>query len=245
MNWNYFILGLMMVLRTSLLAQVIIGTNSNPQSSSILQLESGTQGFKLPQMTATERLNIASPAEGLIVFQNTSPSGVYVYTGSSWKVLNANDTSLISIYVENSGGQTINQITYAGLTSWDVPFVDNSSGAWNRTTGVFKAPRDMKVWVSGRITFGIHNQANAFEYGAGIWVNSNNYTPFTYAFSSGSTSSNYKSLNGINGIISLNSGDELQLWTRHSALNSFGNPTALTTHSNGTYLLIKELPNFK
>lgn len=231
---------------SDLMSQTIIGSSATPDASTILQLESTTKGLKLPQMTSTERTNITSPAEGLIVFQTTSPSGIYVYQGSAWKNLSADDTSLISIYAENGGGQTINFVTSTTVNNWDVAYVDNSSSAWNRSTGEFTAPRDMTIWASGRITFSTHSQVNFFEYAGGFAVNGTNYTPFTYAFSSGSSSTNYfKSINGIAGIIQLSKGDKLTLWARHNASNSSGSSTSLTTHVNGTYIVIKELPDYK
>ena len=228
-----------------LMSQTIIGSSATANASSILQLESTSKGLKLPQMTATERTNISSPAEGLIIFQTTSPSGIYIYQGSTWKNLNADDTGLISIYAENGGGQTLSYTTLTGISNWDVGLVDNSSGAWNRSTGEFTAPRDMTVWASARITFANHNQLNYFEYGGGFQKNGTGYTPYTYAFSSGSSSNNFKSINGIAAIIQLSKGDKLQLWSRHAALTAAGSQTSLTTHSNGTYILITELPDYK
>jgi hypothetical protein len=40
-----------------------------------------------PRQTQTQRNAIASPAEGLIVYQTDGVAGLYVYSGGSWKSL--------------------------------------------------------------------------------------------------------------------------------------------------------------
>ena len=61
-----------------------IGT-SNPDTSAILHLESGSKGFLLPRMKGSSRLGINNPASGLILYQSNSevtpPSspGIYYY----------------------------------------------------------------------------------------------------------------------------------------------------------------------
>lgn len=65
-------------------SQIGIGTTT-PDASSILDMESTTQGFRSPRMTSTQRLAIASPANGLMVFDTTVGS-FYHYDSltSSW-----------------------------------------------------------------------------------------------------------------------------------------------------------------
>ena len=64
-------------------SQVGIGT-TNPDSSSILELASTTQGLLTPRMTEVERNAIPSPATGLLIYQIDSTKGFYYYDGSSW-----------------------------------------------------------------------------------------------------------------------------------------------------------------
>lgn len=71
-----------------------IGTTS-PQSSSILDLSSTTQGFLVPRMTGEQRAAIASPANGLMVYQTNfsithGAIGLYMYAGS-WKRMARNE----------------------------------------------------------------------------------------------------------------------------------------------------------
>ncbi len=64
-----------------------IGTNT-PNPSALLDVESTTQGILLPRMTSTQRIAIASPATGLLVYQTDAPQGFYFYNGG-WIQLNA------------------------------------------------------------------------------------------------------------------------------------------------------------
>lgn len=59
-------------------------TGAPPHSSSILDVSGNTGGFLAPRMTLTERLNIPSPAEGLIVYQTNFEGGYYYFNGFSW-----------------------------------------------------------------------------------------------------------------------------------------------------------------
>ena len=58
------------------------GTSVN--SSAILQLTSTTRGFLPPTMTEAQRLAIASPATGLLVYQTNGDEGYYVYKSFGW-----------------------------------------------------------------------------------------------------------------------------------------------------------------
>jgi hypothetical protein len=56
-------------------------------ASAQLQVDSTVRGFLPPRQTQTQRNAIASPAEGLIVYQTDGVAGLYVYSGGSWKSL--------------------------------------------------------------------------------------------------------------------------------------------------------------
>ena len=66
----------------SIKAQIGIGTNT-PDAASILEVASKTKGFLLPRMTDVQRSAIASPSQGLVVY-NTTLSCVEFYRGTSW-----------------------------------------------------------------------------------------------------------------------------------------------------------------
>ncbi len=78
-----FIPTLFILLSLGLYAQVGIGT-TNPDNSSILDIESDDKGILIPRMTALERIGITTPAEGLMVYQTDDVKGFYFYDGTSW-----------------------------------------------------------------------------------------------------------------------------------------------------------------
>jgi hypothetical protein len=53
--------------------------------SARLAVNSTTQGFLPPRMTAAQRLAIASPETGLIVYQTDGVEGLWVKTSTSWR----------------------------------------------------------------------------------------------------------------------------------------------------------------
>jgi hypothetical protein len=66
--------------------QIGIGSSS-VSNSAVLQVQSTTQGVLLPSMSSTQRIAIASPEMGLLVFQNTAPVGFFYFDGSNWQQL--------------------------------------------------------------------------------------------------------------------------------------------------------------
>lgn len=70
-----------------------IGNNPTPDTSSLLDLQSITQGFLPPRMTATQASAISSPAEGLLLYvTNTNGTftskGWWGFSGATWEKLN-------------------------------------------------------------------------------------------------------------------------------------------------------------
>ena len=73
-------------------AQTGIGT-TNPHSSAKLQIESSNKGFLPPRVTltgATDATTIASPAEGLLVYNLGTvglQAGYYYWNGANWATI--------------------------------------------------------------------------------------------------------------------------------------------------------------
>jgi hypothetical protein len=59
-----------------------IGTN-NPHASSLLDVSSTNRGLLAPRMTTAQRMAIAGPAKGLLVY-DTDENALYHYNGSVW-----------------------------------------------------------------------------------------------------------------------------------------------------------------
>ena len=69
-------------LTTTGYSQVGIGT-TNPDASSILELNSTTQGFLTPRVTTAERDAIAAPVDGLLIYNTTEKCFQY-HNGVTW-----------------------------------------------------------------------------------------------------------------------------------------------------------------
>ena len=68
----------------------IAETNTNPDASAILDVSSSSKGILIPRLSTTQRLAIASPANGLLVFDDTE-SAFFYYSGSQWARLGTDD----------------------------------------------------------------------------------------------------------------------------------------------------------
>ena len=107
-------------------AQIGIGTKS-PAPSAALEVTStgNNKGILIPRVSATQKDAIVSPAEGLLVYQTTAPTGFYYYSGTAWKLM-ANATDLSS--AGNAGTATklaasknINGVAFDGSADITVP----------------------------------------------------------------------------------------------------------------------------
>ncbi|MEM6316301.1 MAG: tail fiber domain-containing protein [Bacteroidota bacterium] len=68
----------------SLSAQVAINENNNePDTSAMLDISSTDKGILIPRMSSTDRENISSPANGLMVFDSTTNS--FWYYSENWQ----------------------------------------------------------------------------------------------------------------------------------------------------------------
>ncbi len=72
-----------------LFAQVGVNSDgSQPDSSAMLDVKSTTKGFLVPRMTTTERNNIVSPSESLIIFNTTTRCfEAYNALSSNWETI--------------------------------------------------------------------------------------------------------------------------------------------------------------
>jgi hypothetical protein len=93
---KYLFVSLSILSGSNAFSQVGIGTNS-PAASAALEVTSdnNNKGILIPRITAAQKNAIISPAEGLLIFQTTAPSGFYYYSGTAWKlIVNQADTEL-------------------------------------------------------------------------------------------------------------------------------------------------------
>ncbi|WP_345236788.1 hypothetical protein [Hymenobacter saemangeumensis] len=67
-------------------AQVGVGTAS-PAPSAAVDIVSTARGLLIPRMTQAQRVAIASPATGLLVFQIDINQGFFFFDGTAWNKL--------------------------------------------------------------------------------------------------------------------------------------------------------------
>lgn len=84
---NIFLLFLLLSVNT-IHAQIGIGTTT-VDPSAMLHVQATDKGMLIPRMTQAQRIAIASPAQGLLVYQTDNAEGVWSFTGGQWKNLNA------------------------------------------------------------------------------------------------------------------------------------------------------------
>jgi hypothetical protein len=91
---------LLLLITTSLNAQVTIGSAENPAESAVLDLNTGgpgNLGLLLPRVALTsadDDETIASPATGLMVYASGTdglPAGIYVWDGAKWQTNSTSD----------------------------------------------------------------------------------------------------------------------------------------------------------
>lgn len=119
-----------------------IGTTT-PASSSLLDISSTTKGVLIPRMNKTQREAIASPVEGLLIYQTNNQPGFYYYDGAAWKSVlqvkkdlsNLNATSINESLVPNTSG-TLN--LGSNSFKWNDAYITNikfADGTTQSTAG--------------------------------------------------------------------------------------------------------------
>jgi uncharacterized protein (TIGR02145 family) len=124
--------------------QVGIGT-ATPCSSALVELNSANQGFLPPRMTVSQRMGIASPVAGLLVYQTDPPAGYYYYNGLNWEYLVNSGIISGCIDYDGHGYPTIwiggkewmaENLHVAHYRNGDaIPFVTDETDWVNLTTG--------------------------------------------------------------------------------------------------------------
>jgi hypothetical protein len=169
-------------------AQVGIGTE-DPETSSILEVESTEQGVLLPRMSTSQRTSIVEPANGLTVFDRDLQS-YYFYNldNSSWESLSSSRLNRVNFVLVKSqadfpeplGGKiTLDENTYYeinGTITLDTPIDLNQayiSGLDTSEDILFKSSGNVFEGFGGSIrNITIAGGGNAFSItsGASLFV---------------------------------------------------------------------------
>src|SRR4029078_12894801 len=62
---------------------------TSPDNSAMLDIKSTSKGILIPRMTVAQRTAIASPANGLLIYQTDGTTGFYFYNGIAWTPISA------------------------------------------------------------------------------------------------------------------------------------------------------------
>ena len=136
------------LLTTMAFSQVGIGTTS-PDASSILELESTTQGFLPPRLTTAQRDAIASPAEGLTIY-NTENNCLETWNATDW--ISICDGSIVTTIPSSNCPNTITTVVdvVADGNTW----MDRNLGASQAATSSTDAASYGDLYQWGRCADG-------------------------------------------------------------------------------------------
>ena len=176
------------------LAQVGIGAQT-PVASAKLQVDSTTQGFLLPRMTAAQRQAIASPATGLQVFDTTT-NELLVYNGTSWIVQSAVPTEFTATARVTTTSGTYS--TISGMTTtpaagtYKVEFTCSAdlTGATNGDVALHIAAAEQTSTtrnISITTGFGTPTQASSVAFSKIITVNGSQVVDVRFRENGGAT----------------------------------------------------------
>jgi uncharacterized protein (TIGR02145 family) len=126
-------------------AQIAVNTDgTNPNNSAMLDVKSTNRGLLPPRMTTAQRNAIASPAEGLVIY-NTDDKALNVYNGTFWWSMNPAFACGLSI--------TVNHLVAGGAAPV------NKTVTYGTVTGIPGEPA--KCWISSNL--GADRQAIAID----------------------------------------------------------------------------------
>ncbi|WP_412474281.1 tail fiber domain-containing protein [Halobacteriovorax sp. YZS-1-1] len=147
------------------------GIGTTPDASAALDVSSTSKGFLPPRMTSVQRNAIASPAEGLVVY-DTDIQEIYVYKGGAWRAVGDSVTGAgdAESYVEvsfSSGTQSGSGVINYTNESIDV------NGEFDLSTDRF-TPKQAGNYlviihtVANGMTTGGHHYASITKNGSGV-----------------------------------------------------------------------------
>ncbi|MEM6299993.1 MAG: hypothetical protein AAF740_15000, partial [Bacteroidota bacterium] len=160
-------------------AQVgINSTNADPDNSAMLDISSTDKGILIPRMTTSEREAINNPAEGLLVFDNTTNTFWYyvitwqeirsvdnqnlTLTQDSILIDNGNGIDISSLRGINENGLQYNQTTYEAGVDVDQP---SSTSNFGQTSSVWQSFTPTKTGTLTQIDLRLHTSSIQFREG--------------------------------------------------------------------------------
>jgi hypothetical protein len=117
-------------------------TGAEPDNSAMLDVSSTQKGILIPRMTEEQRTAIASPAKGLLVYQNDGTEGFYYFNGIAWtRLASGTFTETDPVFALSAAYG----ITSSNITNW------NSAYDWGDHTGLYRPVTWVPTWndISG------------------------------------------------------------------------------------------------
>jgi len=109
--------------------------NTAPDASAVLDVTSTAKGGLLPRMTTAQKNAIATPATGLIVYDNTL-NQLQVYDGTTWSVMNyVHPTGDGNLHVPATGTTNSGKVLTAGTTAGSLSWLTPTTGTVTGVTG--------------------------------------------------------------------------------------------------------------
>lgn len=78
-------------------------TGAQPDPSAMLDVQSTSQGLLIPRMTEAQRAAIASPADGLMIYQTDGASGLYLFDGAVTDWVHSLDSADVAALITAAG----------------------------------------------------------------------------------------------------------------------------------------------
>lgn len=147
--------------KSKLIGDVTIGSSSF-DASAILTVTSTTQGALMPRMNTTERDNISSPTDGLLIF-NTQ-TNQYEFFESTWQAVGGAGNTIYSANDNLTSSRTVtlgaNSLTFSGnQTSTEGIDATSSNTSFlaedNAGTDLLRVRNDGKIIINTATTTGI------------------------------------------------------------------------------------------
>lgn len=224
-------------------AQVSISqTNSTPDPSSMLDVQSSSSGILVPRMTQTNKNGITSPAQGLLIYQTDQDSGFYYYEGSLWKKIGSSATSLDEAY---DNGRTINAdmgpVLLQGNDGFQVTGNYNSGNALTLSgagTRMFFYPKKAAFRL-GTVTGTQWDDSNIGDFSMAIGLNSIASDIYTMSFGANAEAINSNAIS-LGNYTKASGVSSLALGVRTTAVSGYETAmgrynTAYTPNSSTTW----------